>query len=136
MRFGGVGGHAMAAEGLKSLFPLEDIAVMGFSAVIARLPTILNRIRQTVDAVVTAKPDILVIIDSPDFTHRGRARRCASALPEIPIVDYVSPSVWAWRPGRARRCAPMSIICWRCCRSSRRRTGASAVRRPPMSAIR
>ncbi|MGO4571723.1 lipid-A-disaccharide synthase [Microvirga sp. 2TAF3] len=99
-RFGGVGGHAMEREGLRSLFPLEDIAVMGFSAVIARLPTILRRIRMTADAVVAARPDMLVIIDSPDFTHRV-AKAVRARAPQIPIVDYVSPSVWAWRPGRA-----------------------------------
>jgi lipid-A-disaccharide synthase len=100
LRFGGVGGHAMAKEGLNSLFPLEDIAVMGISAVIARLPTILKRIRLTADAVVAAKPDALIIIDSPDFTHRV-AKAVRQRAPRIPIVDYVSPSVWAWRPGRA-----------------------------------
>jgi len=102
LRFGGVGGHAMAAEGLKSLFPLEDIAVMGITAVIARLPTVLSRIRRTVNAVVAAKPDVLVIIDSPDFTHRV-AKAVRQRAPQIPIVDYVSPSVWAWRPSRARK---------------------------------
>jgi lipid-A-disaccharide synthase len=100
LRFGGVGGHAMEKEGLRSLFPLEEIAVMGFSAVIARLPSILKRIRLTAGAVVEAKPDMLVIIDSPDFTHRV-ARAVRQRAPEIPIIDYVSPSVWAWRPGRA-----------------------------------
>jgi lipid-A-disaccharide synthase len=100
LRFGGVGGHAMAKEGLSSLFPLQEIAVMGISAVIARLPAILRRIRMTADAVVAAKPDMLVIIDSPDFTHRV-ARAVRRRSPAILIVDYVSPSVWAWRPGRA-----------------------------------
>jgi lipid-A-disaccharide synthase len=100
LRFGGVGGHAMRHEGLNSLFPLEEIAVMGFSAVIARLPSILKRIRLTADAVVAAKPDMLVIIDSPDFTHRV-AKAVRQRAPEVRIVDYVSPSVWAWRPGRA-----------------------------------
>jgi lipid-A-disaccharide synthase len=101
LAWGGVGGHAMAGEGLVSLFPLEDIAVMGFTAVVARLPTILRRIAATADAVVAADPDLLVIVDSPDFTHRvARAVRRRAA--HIPIVDYVSPSVWAWRPGRAK----------------------------------
>lgn len=90
----------MAREGLVSLFPLEEIAVMGFTAVIARLPSILRRIASTADAVVAANPDVLVIIDSPDFTHRV-AKRVRARAPRIPIVDYVSPSVWAWRPGRA-----------------------------------
>jgi lipid-A-disaccharide synthase len=62
----------------------------------------MARIRQAADAIVAAKPDGLVIIDSPDFTHRV-ARRVRARAPGIPIVDYVSPSVWAWRPGRARR---------------------------------
>ena len=75
---------------------------MGFSAVIARLPAILKRIRMTADAVVAAKPDMLVIIDSPDFTHRV-AKAVRQRAPDIPIVDYVSPSVWAWRPGRAAK---------------------------------
>jgi lipid-A-disaccharide synthase len=101
LAFGGVGGHAMAAEGFASLFPLADIAVMGITAVIGRLPTILDRIARTADAVVKADPDILVIIDSPDFTHRV-ARRVRARSPKIPIVDYVSPTVWAWRPGRAK----------------------------------
>ena len=99
--FSGVGGEAMEAEGLRSLFPVSDIAVMGILPVLARLPMLLKRIRTTAAAIVAAKPDALVIIDSPDFTHRV-ARRVRAALPKLPIVDYVSPSVWAWRPGRAR----------------------------------
>ncbi|MFI5014199.1 MAG: lipid-A-disaccharide synthase [Hyphomicrobiales bacterium] len=99
--FLGVGGHAMEAEGLSSVFPLADIAVMGFSAVIARLPLLIRRMGETAAAIIAAKPDMLVIIDSPDFTHRV-ARRVRAKLPRLPVVDYVSPSVWAWRPGRAR----------------------------------
>lgn len=101
MRFAGVGGNEMAAQGLRSLFPIDDLAIIGFSAIPARLPMILRRIREAADAVVAYSPDVLVIIDSPDFTHRV-ARRVRRAAPAIPIVDYVSPSVWAWRPGRAR----------------------------------
>jgi len=101
IEFSGVGGEAMEAEGLKSLFPLGDIAVMGFLPVLARLPTVLARIRQTAEAVVAERPDALVIIDSPDFTHRV-ARRVRRVLPDLPVIDYVSPSVWAWRPRRAR----------------------------------
>ncbi|WP_237480069.1 lipid-A-disaccharide synthase [Lichenibacterium dinghuense] len=96
----GVGGDEMAAEGLAPLFPLSDIAVMGFVPVVARLPHLLRRIRETADAAVAARPDVLVIVDSPDFTHRV-ARRVRALAPAIPIVDYVSPTVWAWRPGRA-----------------------------------
>ena len=100
--FMGVGGDAMTAEGLSSLFPMSDIAVMGILPVLARLPTLLARIRATADAIIAARPDALVIIDSPDFTHRV-ARRVRAALPGLPVVDYVSPTVWAWRPGRARK---------------------------------
>ena len=99
--FFGTGGDAMEAEGLRSLFPLADIAVMGVLPVIARLPKLLARIRQTARAVVATRPDVLVIVDSPDFTHRV-ARLARRRLPDLPVVDYVSPSVWAWRPGRAR----------------------------------
>ncbi|MFD2251918.1 lipid-A-disaccharide synthase [Pseudochelatococcus lubricantis] len=102
VRFSGVGGAAMEGEGLQSLFSLSDIAVMGFVAVIARLRTIVARVHATVDAVVAARPDVLVVIDSPDFTH-AVAKRVRKRMPDLPIVDYVSPSVWAWRPGRARK---------------------------------
>ncbi len=101
VEFFGVGGEAMEAEGLKSLFPMSDIAVMGFLPVLAKLPSLLARIRQTATAIVAARPDALVIIDSPDFTHRV-ARRVRRVLPNLPVIDYVSPSVWAWRPGRAK----------------------------------
>jgi lipid-A-disaccharide synthase len=103
--FGGVGGEAMAEEGLVSLFPLDDVAVMGYLPVLARARTLLRRIRETVAAAVRARPDVLVIIDSPGFTH-AVARRVRRAAPGIPIVDYVSPSVWAWRPWRARGMRP------------------------------
>jgi len=101
VRFSGVGGAAMAAQGVPSLFPLGELAIIGFAAILARLPQILARIRQTADAVIAAKPDVLVIIDSPEFTHRV-ARRVRARAPQIRIVDYVCPSVWAWRPGRAK----------------------------------
>ncbi len=100
-RFSGVGGVQMADLGVPSLFPLGDLAIIGFAAIPAGLPKIIKRIRDTADAVIAAKPDVLVIIDSPEFTHRV-ARRVRSRAPAIPIVDYVCPSVWAWRTGRAR----------------------------------
>jgi lipid-A-disaccharide synthase len=101
VRFDGVGGRSMMQEGLSSLFPIEELSIIGLAAIAKRLPTILRRIRETADAVTEASSDILVIIDSPDFTHRV-ARRVRARNPAIPIIDYVSPSVWAWRPGRAR----------------------------------
>ena len=100
--FVGVGGAAMTEEGLSSLFPLDDIAVMGLLPVIERLPNLLARISQTTEAIIDAAPDCLVLIDAPDFTHRV-AQRVRRRLPHLPTINYVSPTVWAWRPGRARK---------------------------------
>jgi lipid-A-disaccharide synthase len=97
----GVGGRAMAAAGIISPFAIDELSIVGIAAVPRRLPMIFRRIRETAAAVVAAHPDALVIIDSPDFTHRV-ARRVRRLAPKIPILDYVSPSIWAWRPGRAR----------------------------------
>jgi lipid-A-disaccharide synthase len=103
--FGGVGGEHMRAQGLRPIFPLEDVAVMGPAAILARLPKLVRRVYQTVDAALAFNPDLLVIIDSPEFTH-PIAKRVRRRRPDIPIIDYVSPSVWAWRPGRARKMRP------------------------------
>jgi len=105
IRYLGVGGRAMAAQGLVSQFPLEDVAVMGLGAILSRLPLLLRRISGTARSAVAAEPNAVVIIDSPEFTH-PIARRIRRRRPDIPIIDYVSPSVWAWRPGRARRMRP------------------------------
>jgi lipid-A-disaccharide synthase len=101
VRFLGVGGEAMEAQGLTSLFPLGDIAVMGPGAILKALPRLTNRVYRTVSAGLAAKPDVIVIIDAPEFTHRV-ARRLNRKLPHTPIIDYVCPSVWAWRQGRAK----------------------------------
>jgi lipid-A-disaccharide synthase len=100
LRIDGVGGRAMAVEGIASPFAIDDLSIIGFTTIPRRLPTILRRIGETADRIVAARPDALVIIDSPDFTHRV-ARRVRARAPDVPIIDYVSPSVWAWRPGRA-----------------------------------
>lgn len=100
MRLIGIGGGEMSGEGLQSLLPAQHFAFIGFG-LITHLPAILRYIREISEAVVAARPDVLVIIDSPELTHRI-ARRVRKQSPSIPIVDYVSPSVWAWRPGRAR----------------------------------
>jgi len=102
VRFCGVGGEKMTALGLNSFFDMSDVSVMGLSAVLARLPLIVRRIYQTVDQVIASNPDVLVIVDSPDFTHNV-AKRVRKRAPHVPIVGYVSPSVWAWRPGRAKK---------------------------------
>ncbi|MEM1048863.1 MAG: lipid-A-disaccharide synthase [Pseudomonadota bacterium] len=100
----GSGGNRMKRQGLHPLFPLSDIAVMGFTAVVARLPTLMKRISQCVAAIGDYRPDAVVIVDSPDFTHRVAAR-VRARHPSIPIIGYVSPSVWVWRSGRAAKMA-------------------------------
>jgi len=98
----GVGGEALEAQGLKSLFDYSELSIMGISQVLAKLPTLYRLIRQTTAALIAAKPDIVIIIDSPDFTHRV-AKRVRTALPDLPVVNYVCPSVWAWKEYRAQR---------------------------------
>lgn len=101
VRFVGIGGRHMAEEGVTSLFPTEELSIIGLAAIPKRLPMILRRIREATEAVLKTRPDVLVIIDSPDFSHRV-ARRVRAKDPSIPIVNYVSPTVWVWRPGRAK----------------------------------
>ncbi|MFV2091512.1 MAG: lipid-A-disaccharide synthase, partial [Hyphomicrobiales bacterium] len=101
VEFIGVGGDEMTEAGLKSIFPMSEIAVMGPLAILARLPGLLRRIRQTAQAMVDARPDIVVLVDCPEFSHRV-ARQVRARLATMPVIDYVAPSVWAWRPGRAR----------------------------------
>ena len=100
--FFGLGGARMQREGLETLFPMEEISVMGILPVIAKLPGIVARAYRVIADIVARDPDALVIIDSPDFTQ-PIAKRVHRRAPQIPIVNYVSPSVWAWRPGRARK---------------------------------
>lgn len=99
--FRGVGGPRMTEAGIASLYPNQDMVAIGLGAVVAKLPTLLRRLHETVEAIVAAPPDVLILIDAPDFTHRIAAR-VRQRLPDLPIVKYVSPSVWVWRPGRAR----------------------------------
>ena len=99
--FAGVGGQAMQSRGLESPFDTADLAIIGAASIPRKLPLIFRRIRETAEAVVAAKPDALIIIDSPDFTHRI-ARRVRKAAPGMPIINYAPPTVWAWRPWRAR----------------------------------
>ncbi|HRO09992.1 lipid-A-disaccharide synthase [Amaricoccus sp.] len=100
----GVGGPAMAAEGLASRFPMEELSVMGLAEVLPRLPNLMRRIRETGAAAAAMAPDALVTIDSPDFSLRV-ARRARRLRPDLRVIHYVAPSVWAWRPGRARKMA-------------------------------
>lgn len=98
--FAGVGGHAMTAQGLHSLFPMQDLAVMGVAEVLPRLPKLLRRMSEVTADIRQRKPDVLVTIDAPDFCFRVARRLSGEG---IPLVHYVAPSVWAWRPGRAKK---------------------------------
>lgn len=104
IEFHGIGGPLMEAEGLKSLFPMSDLAVMGLAEVLPRLPKLLSRLRQASDAVPRIKPDALITIDSPDFCLRVAAKVKAVA-PDLKTIHYVAPTVWAWRPERALKMA-------------------------------
>jgi len=104
IRIVGVGGPAMAREGLESLFPLDVTAVMGLREVVPAIPRILARVRQAADYAIRIHPDALVVIDSPDFTHRI-ARAVKKRDPTIKTVNYVAPQVWASRAYRAKAMA-------------------------------
>ncbi len=101
VKISGVGGLAMQAQGLHSLFSLNDTAVMGLAEVVPKIPKILARVRQARDFALSTRPDAIVLIDSPDFTHRI-ARAIKRADPAIVTINYVAPQVWASRAYRAR----------------------------------
>ena len=101
-RFTGIGGPKMAAEGLESLFPMEELSVMGLIEILPKIPRLHSLINETVSQIATVRPDALVTIDSPGFTLRV-AKKVAGL--GFPLVHYVAPSVWAWKPGRAKKIA-------------------------------
>ncbi|QQR34942.1 lipid-A-disaccharide synthase [Devosia oryziradicis] len=102
----GVGGHELQAHGLRSLFPMSDLAVMGISDVVRRLPLLLWRIEQTARAIRAAKPDIVVLVDSQDFS-KLLARRLKRLGYAGKLILYVAPSVWARAPERAAKLRPL-----------------------------
>jgi lipid-A-disaccharide synthase len=102
IRFAGIGGERMIAEGLDPLFPLDELALFGLAELLPRLPNLLRRLRQTAESIRQERPDVVVTIDAPDFCLRIAKRLKGSG---IPFVHYVAPTVWAWRPGRARKMA-------------------------------
>ncbi len=104
VQFSGVGGPRMAAEGLRSLFPMEELSVMGLAEVLPSYPALRRRMIQTAEAALVADPAALITIDSPDFGLRVAAR-VRKARPGLRTIHYVAPSVWAWRPGRAAKMA-------------------------------
>ena len=103
VEFAGVGGPFMAEQGLESLFPMEELSVMGIAEVLPKYRHLVGRMKETAQAVLDWQPDVLVTIDSPDFCLR--VAREVKAQRDIRAVHYVAPSVWAWRPKRAQKMA-------------------------------
>lgn len=101
--FDGVGGPLMQAQGLESRFAMEELSVMGLAEILPKYRALKARIRQMADAILTTKPDVLITIDSPDFCLR--VARLVKAASDIRTVQYVAPTVWAWRPKRAEKMA-------------------------------
>ena len=131
----GVGGDAMRAENFISLFPMSEISVMGVLPVLANLRNVLKRIDQTARAVIAARPDALVLIDSPDFTHRV-ARQVRKVLPGLKMVELCRSDGLGVAAGpREDGCAPMSIWSWRSFPSNRRPISGLAGRAAFTSAI-
>ncbi|MEL7183514.1 MAG: lipid-A-disaccharide synthase, partial [Pseudomonadota bacterium] len=102
--FAGIGGPHMQAEGLTSLFPMEDLAVMGLAEVLPKLRHLFRRRDEAVASISAFAPDALITIDSPDFCLRVAAK-ARKATPNLRTIHYVAPSVWAWRPERAEKLA-------------------------------
>tara|TARA_B100001778_G_scaffold294303_1_gene265870 strand:+ start:292 stop:1383 length:1092 start_codon:yes stop_codon:yes gene_type:complete len=102
IEFMGIAGSLMQAQGMESLFPMEDLSVMGIAEILPQLPKLLKRIKQTVAAVEAFQPDYIVTIDAPDFSKRvvKRLRKNEKSV-QAKFVHYVAPTVWAWRPKRA-----------------------------------
>jgi lipid-A-disaccharide synthase len=100
--FRGIGGAHMGGEGLESRFPIDELSVMGLAEVLPSLAGLLRRMRETADDIRASRPDVLVSIDAPDFGLRVAKRLAGQG---IPLVHYVAPSVWAWKPGRAKKMA-------------------------------
>ena len=106
VQLSGVGGDALGGEGLKSLYPMSDLSVMGLRDVLMRAPLLLWRIRQTARAILAASPALVVLIDSQVFSQKV-AEQLRKAGYKGQIILYVSPSVWAWKPERAKLLKPL-----------------------------
>ena len=104
LEFSGVCGPQMASAGVQSIFPMSDIAVMGLVDVLRQLPYLFGKRDDVVEHIVERQPNLVICIDAPDFNHRV-AQKLRSRGSRIPIIDYVTPSVWFWRPGRAAKMA-------------------------------
>ena len=101
LNFVGIGGIGMTSRGLRSLFPMSELSVMGFIEIASQYTKLKKRINETVFSILNEKPDILLTIDAPEFCFRV-AKKIKLINKDIPIAHYVAPTVWAWRPGRAK----------------------------------
>lgn len=106
VRFIGVGGEKMIAEGLVSLFPMGELTLFGVFELLPHLPNLIRRIDQTAAEILRQRPDAVIGIDSPGFTLRV-AKKVRAAAPGIPLIHYVAPTVWAWKPKRAAKYAAL-----------------------------
>lgn len=111
--FSGIGGERMQAAGLKSLFPYHELSLMGFAEIVPHMVSLLARIHQTVEDIITKQPDVVITIDSPGFNFRVAARLRREGLKHTKLVHYVAPTVWAYKPKRAARCAELfdAMLC-------------------------
>jgi len=100
--FVGIGGTGMESRGMNSIFPMSDLSVMGFLEIAFQYQNLKKRLNQTVSAILDEQPDILLTIDAPEFCFRV-AKKIKFLNRNIPIVHYVAPTVWAWRPKRAKK---------------------------------
>ncbi len=104
LELAGVGGPNLIGQGLQSLFPMEEMTVMGIAEVVPKIPQLLRRIRETADAALAFDPDIVLTVDAPDYSFRVQKRLKKAGI-KAKQVHMVAPTVWAWRPGRARKIA-------------------------------
>ncbi len=113
VRFDGIGGDKMITQGLRSLFPMAELSIMGIAEIVPKIPHMLKRISHTVQDIQEKRPDVVITIDSPDFSFRV-ARALKKVGSPIPRVHYVAPSVWAWRAGRAKKIADIydGLLCF------------------------
>lgn len=112
LEFHGIGGDMMQGEGIKSLFPINDLSLMGLIEIVPKLSKLIQRVYQTVNDIADKQPDIVITIDSPDFCKRV-AKRARKKCPQTKFIHYVAPTVWAWREGRAKTMAKLfdGLIC-------------------------
>jgi len=98
----GIGGQELKKQGLKSLFPYDELSIIGIWGIVKNIFTLKNRVDSTVDAINRFNPELLIIIDCPEFTHRV-AKKVKKIMPHLVIINYISPTIWFWRQGRARK---------------------------------